>query len=341
MIKGTGTTTMTTISRRTAITSLAAAAAAAPGFVVGAAAQTGPGAMPGQVNLVVPFPPGGSTDALARLIQAGLQSRLNATIIIENRPGGVGAIGASQAARSKPDGGTFLVTFDSHAVIPALIDKPPLDIEKDLLPVMLVGTAPYVLAVNPERPYKTFADVVTSAKSGTGIVSYASIGLGTISHLSMVALNNRIGADMVHVPFKGGAPALVDVMGGHVDMICGSVALLLPHITAGKIRPLMQMGKTRLAALPDVPTGIESGFADFEALAWWGVFAPTGTPTPIVAQMEKALRDTLSEPGISTRLRETLQVTLTMDGPEPFDKFFKSQILTWGKFVRDNKIRAE
>jgi tripartite-type tricarboxylate transporter receptor subunit TctC len=330
---------MTAITRRAAVSSLGATLAglATPGFVVGAVAQT----MPGQVNLVVPFPPGGSTDALARLIQQGLGARLNATVIIENKPGGVGAIGASQAARAKPDGGTFLVTFDSHAIIPALIEKPAVDVEKDLVPVMLVGTAPYVLAVNPERPHKTFADAVATAKSGKGIVSYASIGLGTISHLSMVALANRAGADMVHVPFKGGGPALVDVLGGHVDMICGSVALLLPQITAGKLRPLMQMGKTRLAALPDVPTAMESGFADFEALAWWGVFAPTGTPAPLIAQMEKALRDTLSEAANSTRLKESQQMNLTMDGPAAFGTFFKSQITTWGKFVRDNNIRAE
>ena len=325
---------MTSITRRTAAAGLASASVA---FSHNALAQ----AMPGQVTLVVPFPPGGSTDALARLVQVGLQTRLNATIIIENKPGGVGAIGATQVARSKPDGSAFLVTFDSHAVIPALIEKPPLDIEKDLVPVILVGTAPYVVAVNTNRDWKTFADAVAAAKQPSGIVSYASIGLGTISHLSMVALTNKIGTDMIHVPFKGGGPAVIDVTAGHVDMICGSAALLLPHITGGKLRPIMQMGKTRLAALPDVPTAAESGFADFEAVAWWGVFAPTGTPPAIVAQVEKAFRDTCSEPTIAARLKETQQMNLTLDGAEPFDKFFKSQIATWGKFVKDNNIRAE
>jgi tripartite-type tricarboxylate transporter receptor subunit TctC len=325
---------MTAITRRTAVAGLASTAV---GFSARAQAQ----GLPSQITLVVPFPPGGSTDALARLIQVGLQTRLNATIIIENKPGGVGAIGATQAARSKPDGGTLLVTFDSHAVIPALIEKPPLDIEKDLVPVILVGTAPYVVAVNTKRDWKTFADAVAAAKQPSGIVSYASIGLGTISHLSMVALTKKIGTDMVHVPFKGGGPAVIDVTAGHVDMICGSAALLLPHITGGKLRPIMQMGKKRLAALPDVPTAAESGFADFEAVAWWGVFAPTGTPPAIVAQVEKAFRDTCSEPTIASRLKETQQMDLTLEGPETFDKFFKSQISTWGKFVKDNNIRAE
>jgi tripartite-type tricarboxylate transporter receptor subunit TctC len=325
---------MTSMTRRTAVAGLAAASAA---VASGARAQ----GMPSQITLVVPFPPGGSTDALARLIQVGLQTKLNATIIIENKPGGVGAIGANQAARSKPDGSTFLVTFDSHAVIPALIEKPPLDIEKDLIPVILVGTAPYVVAVNTKRDWKTFADAVTAAKQPSGIVSYASIGLGTISHLTMVALTKKIGTDMVHVPFKGGGPAVIDVTAGHVDMICGSAALLLPHITGGKLRPIMQMGKKRLAALPDVPTAGESGFAEFEALAWWGIFAPTGTPPAIVAQVEKAFRETCSEPTIASRLKETQQMDLTLDGPEAFDKFFKSQISTWGKFVKDNNIRAE
>jgi tripartite-type tricarboxylate transporter receptor subunit TctC len=325
---------MTSMTRRTAVAGLAASSMAAAS---GTLAQ----GLPSQITLVVPFPPGGSTDALARLVQVGLQTRLNATIIIENKPGGVGAIGANQAARSKPDGSSFLVTFDSHAVIPALIEKPPLDIEKDLVPVILVGTAPYVVAVNTKRDWKTFADAVTAAKQPSGIVSYASIGLGTISHLTMVALTKKIGTEMVHVPFKGGGPAVIDVTAGHVDMICGSAALLLPHITGGKLRPIMQMGKKRLAALPDVPTAAESGFADFEAVAWWGVFAPTGTPPAIVAQVEKAFRDTCSEPTIAARLKETQQMDLTLEGPEPFDKFFKSQISTWGKFVKDNNIRAE
>jgi tripartite-type tricarboxylate transporter receptor subunit TctC len=325
---------MTSMTRRTAVAGLAASSMAA-------ASGTRAQGLPSQITLVVPFPPGGSTDALARLVQVGLQTRLNATIIIENKPGGVGAIGANQAARSKPDGSSFLVTFDSHAVIPALIEKPPLDIEKDLVPVILVGTAPYVVAVNTKRDWKTFADAVTAAKQPSGIVSYASIGLGTISHLTMVALTKKIGTEMVHVPFKGGGPAVIDVTAGHVDMICGSAALLLPHITGGKLRPIMQMGKKRLAALPDVPTAAESGFADFEAVAWWGVFAPTGTPPAIVAQVEKAFRDTCSEPTIAARLKETQQMDLTLEGPEPFDKFFKSQISTWGKFVKDNNIRAE
>jgi tripartite-type tricarboxylate transporter receptor subunit TctC len=314
-----------------------AAAVAPTAFSNSALAQ----GMPSQITLVVPFPPGGSTDALARLVQVGLQTRLNATIIIENKPGGVGAIGATQAARSKPDGSAFLVTFDSHAVIPALIEKPPLDIEKDLVPVILVGTAPYVVACNTKRDWKTFADAVAAAKQPSGIVSYASIGLGTISHLSMVALTQKIGTDMVHVPFKGGGPAVIDTTAGHVDMVCGSAALLLPHINGGKLRPIMQMGKSRLAALPDVPTAIESGFSDFEAVAWWGVFAPTATPPAIVAQVEKAFRDTCSEPAIASRLKESQQMTLTLDGPENFDKFFKSQINIWGKFVKDNNIRAD
>jgi tripartite-type tricarboxylate transporter receptor subunit TctC len=325
---------MTSITRRTAVAGLAASSLA---VATGASAQ----GLPSQITLVVPFPPGGSTDALARLVQVGLQTKLNATIIIENKPGGVGAIGANQAARSKPDGSAFLVTFDSHAVIPALIEKPPLDIEKDLVPVILVGTAPYVVAVNTKRDWKTFADAVTAAKQPSGIVSYASIGLGTISHLTMVALTKKIGTEMVHVPFKGGGPAVVDVTAGHVDMICGSAALLLPHITGGKLRPIMQMGKKRLAALPDVPTAAESGFAEFEALAWWGIFAPTGTPPAIIAQVEKAFRETCSEPTIASRLKETQQMDLTLEGPESFDKFFKSQIATWGKFVKDNNIRAE
>ncbi len=293
---------------------------------------------PQVTTLVVPFPPGGSTDALARLLQPGLQQRLGATVLVENKPGAVGSFGAAQVARSRPDGSAFLVTFDSHAVIPALIEKPALDVEKDLEPVLLVGTAPYVIAINASRPFKTFREVIAAAKEKPGTLTYASVGIGTIGHLAMTLLTKTAGVDIVHVPYKGGGPAINDVIGGHVDMIAGSIALILPQLGSNYLRPLVQLGRMRQEALPDVPTAMESGFPDLEALAWWGVFAPKGTPPTIVDKASNAFKSTLSEESASQMLKVTQQMDLRLEGPEGLRSFFARQVAVWGKVVRDNGI---
>jgi len=324
---------MITLTRRT-VSAMLASVAAAP-------AQTfAQSSWPQTTTLVAPFPPGGSTDALARMLASGAQSRLNANVIVENKAGAMGSIGAAQVAKSAPDGSSFLVTFDSHALLSTLIDKPPLDIEKDMEPVLLVGTAPYVIAAHPSRPYKTFADVVAAAKKEPRAVTYSSAGPGTLGHLAMVLLAKRSGIELTHVPYKGAGPAIVDTVAGHVDLICASVAILLPQITPGKLRGVMQTGRTRIDALKDVPTAMESGFTDFEASAWWGIFAPKATPAPVVQRAYAVFKDTLTEENASRQLRETQQINLVLEGPEPFRKFFLRQIEVWGGVVRDNNIRV-
>ena len=228
------------------------------------------------MTLVVPFPPGGSTDALARLLQSHLQTKLGRTVLVENKSGAAGSLGAVQVAKSAPDGATFLVTFDSHAVIPSILEKPGLDVEKDLLPVFLVGTAPYVLAANAERPYKTFADVVAACKANPGVVKYASVGIGTLGHLAMTVLGKKAGVEIVHVPYRGGGPAMNDVLGGHVDMIIGSAALITAQLGTNMLRPVLQLGRERMSALKYTQTAIEAGYPDFETLAWWGRFRAQG-----------------------------------------------------------------
>ena len=254
------------------------------------------------VTIVVPFPPGGSVDALARLMQEGLQERLNANIIIENKAGANGSLGAAQVARAAPDGNTLMVTFDSHSTIPALIEKPPLNVETDLVPVMLVGKAPYIVATSVKKPYKTFADVIAAAK--TKPVSYGTSGPGSSGHLAMVMLARKAGAPLDHVPYKGAGPA-------------------------------------RLKDLPDAPTTAESGFPDFLAEAWWGFFAPKGTPAPIVDATYAALRDVIMLPNVTKRLQEAQQMTLIMDKPDAFATFFAKEVVEWGKVVRDNNIKGE
>jgi len=293
-----------------------------------------------KITLVVPFPPGGSTDALARLLQANLQTRLGRIVLVENKAGAAGALGAAQVAKSAPDGSSFLVTFDSHAVIPSILERPPLDVENDLMPVFLVGTAPYVIAANASRPFKTFADVVAASKENPGSVKYASVGIGTLGHLAMTVLGKKAGVEITHVPYRGGGPAMNDVLGGHVDLIAGSAALVTAQLGTNLLRPVLQLGRQRLPALPETQTAIEAGFPDFETLAWWGVFAPKGTPPVIIADMARSIREILSEPAIATQLRDTQQMSLLLADASDFSTFFSKQVSFWGKIVRENDIRA-
>ncbi len=291
-------------------------------------------------TLVVPFPPGGSTDALARLLQPGLQTKLGRIVLVENKSGSAGSLGAAHVAKSTPDGSTFLVTFDSHAVIPAILENPPVDVERDLVPVFLVGTAPYVIAANASRPFKTFADVIAASKEKPGSVKYASVGIGTLGHLAMTVLAKKAGVEITHVPYRGGGPAMNDVLGGHVDLIAGSAALVTAQLGTNMLRPVLQLGRERLPALPDTQTAIEAGFPDFEALAWWGVFAPRGTPPDVIANMAKSVREVLNEPAVAAQLRDTQQVSLVLADATDFSAFFAKQVSFWGQVVRENNIRA-
>jgi tripartite-type tricarboxylate transporter receptor subunit TctC len=320
---------MKTITRR-AMLATSAAFAVAPALAQSSKIMT----------LVVPFPPGGSTDALGRLIQANLQAKLGRTVLVENKSGAAGSLGAAQVAKSPPDGSSFLVTFDSHAVIPAILENPQLDVEHDLVPVFLVGTAPYVIAANASRPFKTFADVIAVSKERAGSVKYASVGIGTLGHLAMTVLGKKAGVEITHVPYRGGGPAMNDVLGGHVDLIAGSAALVTAQLGPNLLRPILQLGRERLPLLQDTQTAIEAGFPDFETLAWWGIFAPKGTPPDIIASMATSVREILSEPAVAAQLRDTQQMTLLLAGAEEFASFFAKQVSIWGQVVRENNIRA-
>lgn len=322
---------MTTISRR----SLMLGAAAAP-FASAAIAQTASGTI---MKIVVPFPPGGTVDPIARMVQPGLQQRLNATVIIENKPGASGSLGAAQVAKSPPDGSNWLFVFDTHAVNPFLQNL-PFDTEKDLEPLLLIGTAPNVLATPPGKPYKSFADVLAAAKAKPDTITYGSIGNGSLGHLTMVLLGQRAGVKMVHVPYRGGGPLMNDALAGHVDLAIGSAALITPQVRGGKLRGLLQTSATRVAGLPDVPTAIESGFAGFESYAWWGSFLAAKTPRETVDRYSKALAETLSEPTIRQRI-EGMQITMQLGGPDVQRKFLADQMKLWGPVVKEHNIKAD
>ena len=322
---------MTTISRR----SLVLGAVAAP-FASSALAQTAAGNI---TKIVVPFPPGGTVDPIARMVQPGLQQRLGTTIIIENKPGASGSLGAAQVAKSPPDGSNWVFVFDTHAVNPFL-QSLPFDTETDLEPVLLIGTAPNVLATHPGRPYKTFADAIAAAKAKPDSVTYGSIGNGSLGHLTMVLLGQRAGVKMVHVPYRGGGPLMNDALAGHVDLAIGSAALITQQVVGGKLRGLAQTGAKRIPGLPDVPTAIESGFPGFESYAWWGSFTAGKTPRPIVERFSKALAETLSEPEIKSRI-EAMQITMALGGPDEQRKFLAEQMKLWGPVVKEHGIKGE
>src|SRR5580692_1155920 len=294
----------------------------------------------GIIKITVPFPPGGSVDPIARMAQGGMQQKLAASIVIENRPGSSGALGTEIVAKSPPDGNTWVFVFDSHAVNPFLFDL-NFDTVKDLEPVMLIGTAPNVLATHPSRPYKTFADVIAAAKQKPDTITYATIGSGSVGHLTMTLLSERAGCKLVHVPYRGGGPAMNDAIAGHVDLIIGSAALVMPQANSKTIVPILQTGKTRMPSLPDVQTAIEAGFAGFESYAWWGVFAPAGTPKPIVDRFAAALGDALRDPKVSKLLTESLQITLRLGSPQEEASFLSEQMALWGPVVKENNVKSD
>ena len=294
----------------------------------------------GNIKIVVVYPPGGSTDMIARLIQPHMQQRLGTTVIIENRAGGGGSIGTAAVAKSSPDGSTWAMVFDNHAANPFVFPNMPFNTEKDLDPVQLIGTAPYVLSTNAQKPFKTLAEVVAAAKTKPGTLSYATVGAGSVGHLAMELLWKQAGVRLVHVPYRGGGPAMNDLIAGHVDLLIASTAQSAPFIQAGSIRALAQSGKTRTSTLANVPAIAES-YPGFEAYAWWGVFAPAETPKAIVSRFADELAASLREPGVAKQLNETQQVTFALGGPEELRKFVSEQMRLWGPVAREHNIQAD
>jgi tripartite-type tricarboxylate transporter receptor subunit TctC len=293
------------------------------------------------VRFVVPFPPGGSVDPLARLLGTKLSESLGQQFIVENKPGASGSIGTAFAAKSPPDGYTFVFVFDTHAVNPFLIPKMPFDTVKDLAPVMLVGTAPMAIATGASKPYRTWADVVAAAKAKPDSVTFGTIGNGSLGHLTMTLVQQAAGIKLVHVPYKGGGPMTQDALGGQVELAVGSVAVLASHVKGGKLRAVAVTGDKRSQAMPDVPALAEQGLPGFSALAWWGIFAPAGTPKPIIDKLHAELVKILKMPDVHKTLTETLGMDVQGASPEATQKFLVGEMARWGKVVKDNDIKQD
>ena len=306
----------------------------------GAMAQTVP-AWParGPIKLVAVFPPGGSVDQVARILQVPLQTLLGQTVIVENKGGASGSIGAAAVAVAPADGYTFAVVFDTHGVNPALIPNLPFDSRKDLLPIVLVGTSPMVLATFSGSEYKTFADVVAAAKAKKN-VSYGSIGSGSLGHVAMTLLGKNGGIEWTHIPYKGGGPLMIDAVAGHVPMSIGSVFVTKPHIDSGRMRPLAVTSPKRSPDLPNVPTIAESGYPGFEAPAWWAVLAPSKTPPDILKRMNEALNTVLKNPDIAKKL-DAQGIDVVGGSADAARLFIDKQMDIWAKVVKDNNIKAD
>ena len=293
------------------------------------------------VKFIVPFPPGGSTDPMARMIGAKLSESLGQQFVVENRPGAAGSIGAALVAKSPPDGYTFIFVFDTHGVNPFLIPNLPFDTVKDLAPVMLIGTAPMAIATAAAKPYKSFADVVAAAKAKPNTVSIGSVGNGSLGHLTMILVQQASGINLIHVPYKGGGPMTADALGGQVDLAIGSVAVITPHVKGGKLRAIAVTGDKRSNAMPEVPALAEQGLPGFSALAWWAIFAPAGVPKPIMDKFHAELVKAFNLPDVRKTLTETLGMDLVVSSPDQLRKWQADEMQRWGKIVKDNGIRAD
>jgi tripartite-type tricarboxylate transporter receptor subunit TctC len=313
---------------------LTLAALCAPQWAI---AQAWPTKQP--IKLVAVFPPGGSVDQVARIIAQPLSLALGQSVIVENRGGASGVIGTAAVVQAPADGYTFAVVFDTHGVNPSLNPSMPFDSKKDLVPLVLVGTSPMVLATNVNSEYKTFADVMTAAKAKKN-VSFGTIGNGSLGHLAMALLGKNSGAEWTHVPYKGGGPLMSDAVAGHVPLSIGSIFVTKPHIDSGRMRPLSVTSSKRSPDLPNVPTVAENGYPGFEAPAWWAVLASSKVPPEIVKRMNEELNKVLKNPEVAKKL-DAQGIDVTGGTSAQASAFIEKQMDIWAKVVKDNNIKVD
>ncbi|MDQ6621314.1 MAG: tripartite tricarboxylate transporter substrate binding protein [Pseudomonadota bacterium] len=308
----------------------------------GSAQAQAQGAWPSKpIVYVVPFTPGGNTDILARLLSQKLAAALGQPVVIENKPGAGGNIGSDFVAKSKPDGYTILGgTISSHAINASVYPNMPYDAVKSFEPVILLGSNPLVFAVNASTPYKSMKEVIDAAKAKPAQLSFASPGPGTSPHLAGELLKTLTSIDLIHIPYKGSGPALADVIGGQVPIIIDTTIVLGAQIKAGKLRPLAVAYPQRLATLPDVPTAAEAGVPGWEVVSWQAVFAPAGTPKPIVQRLNTEIARIMKMPDIQSRLAE-MGVEPGGGPPEQLAEFQKSEIAKWAKVVKAAGVKLD
>ena len=292
------------------------------------------------VRLIIPFPPGGSNDVVGRLIATHLSDRLGKQVVVDNRGAGAGGVVGSEVAANAPhDGYTLLIISLAHAVNPWLY-KLPYDPIKSFTPVAILASGPNVLVVNPDLPVHSVKDLLAAAKAKPGQLQYASAGIGSFQHLGGELFKLTAGVNLLHVPFKGGGPAMIDVIGGHTKVMFSSLVQTTPHIRSGKLRALGTGGLTRNPVLPDVPTIAEAGVPGYEAVNWWGVVAPVGTPAAVLERLGKEIAAVVDSPEMQKRFQlegaEALRMT-----PREFGALIAAETAKWTGVVKQAGIKAE
>jgi len=293
------------------------------------------------LRLIVPFPPGGSTDILARAIGARLGPALGQTVVIDNKPGAGGSMGAAEAARSEPDGNTLLMAhIGVLAVNPALYPKLPYDPLKSFVPVAWVARVPNVLVVNATSPIKSLADLIAQARAHPGRMSYSSGGNGSAAHISFEYLKLKANFFMLHIPYRGTAPSVTDLLGGQVDATFTGAPAVLPQVRNGRLRALAVSSPQRLPTLPDVPTVAESGFPGFDADQWYGIVVPAGTPAPLVARLNAEINQALQTPAVAQQLAAEGAIP-TPGSPKAFGDLIAREIPRWTHVVKAGNVKPD
>ena len=326
-------------SRRLFI-AVAAVAASAPLLApMSASAQAAYPSRP--IRLIVPFPAGGGTDVIAREVANKVATSNGWSIVIDNKPGSGGNLGVDAAAKAAPDGYTLALGQTSNlAINPTLYAKLPYNVEKDLTPIGLVASAPLVLVVSSDSPYKTLADVVAAAKAKPEALNYASSGSGTVAHLATELFQKTANVRFTHVPYKGAAQGSTDLIGGQIQMYMSSIPTLIGHIKSGKMRPIVVTSAKRTADLPNVPTVDESGFKGFDAATWFGVVGPAGLPKDVVAKLNAAFNKAVEDPEVKRKL-VAQGAEVRGSTPEAFGAYIRSETVRWGKVVKESGAKVD
>jgi tripartite-type tricarboxylate transporter receptor subunit TctC len=292
------------------------------------------------IKLVVPFTSGGPADVIGRLAAAGLQKALGQPVVVDNRAGAGGRLGAAYVAKSPPDGYTLLLCNVGDAMAVSLYKSMPYDFEKDFAPVSLLASSPFVIAVNPAVPAQNFKEFLALAKAKPGTLTYGSAGIGVSSHLSGEALKVMAGIDIVHVPYKGQAAAMADLLGGQISFMFANPVTTLQQVRAGKLRALAVTGTSRFSGAPDIPTVAESGVPGYEAETWFGIAAPAGTPDAVVNKLSTALQEVMNSKEVRSAL-EPQGAVIIANNPQQFAKRIQSDIAKWREIIHSARISLD
>ena len=293
------------------------------------------------IRWIVPFPPGGGNDTIARLIGQQMATALGQQVLIDNRPGAAGALGAQVAATSPADGYTiFLAGVGSHGLNPNLRKKLPYDAVRDFDAISLIASAPLLVVVHPSLPVRNVKELIALAKSKPGVINYASNGTGGSSHMAVELFDMMAGTRMTHVPYKGLAPALTDLMSGEVQVMFSSAVAMLPQVKAGRLRAVAMTGSKRSAAIPDIPTVAEAGLKGYETGSWYGAVPPAGTPKHAIDRLSVEIIRITKSPAITNKLVEEAVIPVGST-PAEFGAYIKSEIARWGKVIKSGGIKVE